>query len=102
MKKLAKMVGKIILILLVGIVLLVINSSILNKIPFGITLPVGWLGTCYYYEYTGFPFSVISIPPPGMLCLASFNIIGYVLNFAFLILLTYIFYIIFRKTITRR
>ncbi len=95
--KIVKIISKIILVLLLGTILLLVNYSILIKIPFGITLPVGWHGTCFHYEHGGFPFSVLSIPPPGTLCSVSFNAIGYTLNFVFLILVAYIFSIILRK-----
>ena len=103
MKAVKTIIGKIILIIVILIILSIINSEVLNKITPGITLPVGWSGgMCYQYEYSGFPFSVLSFPPPGMNCSTSFNVIGSFLNFAFLVLLTYIFYIILGKIVTRK
>ena len=100
--KATKIIGKIILIIIIIIILLVINVRVLIRAPGGITLPWGWEGECYGYKHAGFPFSVLSFPPPGALCLEVWNFLAFTLNFLFLILLTLIAYLVFRRIITKK
>jgi len=119
--KALKIIGKIILVIIIIIILFAINVLILSTIPFGITLPWGWYGghcsyECCDYSYNcfGFPFSVLINTPsydhspeiflidPPIVPFApsdppSFNIIAFVLNFIFLIILTGMVYFIFRR-----
>jgi len=100
--KALRVIGKILLIVIVGIILFVINARILTRAPGGITLPWGWEGGCYGYEHTGFPFSVLSLPTAGLLCLEVWNFFAFSLNFLFLVLSTLAIYLIFRRIVIKR
>jgi len=120
--KALKIIGKIILIIIIIIILFII-TLILTDVPFGIILPFGWgaitspwaifpnmlfgflgVGTpqCDYYEYTGFPFSVTKIGIPRACSEEYFNNIAFVLNFLFLVLSTFIIYLIFRRIFIKK
>ena len=76
---------------------------VLQKFSFGIVLPFGWRGTCYGYTYSGFPFSEVSLPRPGTLCIASDNFIGLLLNYTLIFLIVFTFYRFIRlKTQTKQ
>ena len=75
--------------LFILIVVLMLNIYVLRNIPFGINLPFGWAGSCYESN-TGFPFLVLSYPPPGSFCGGvSTNVLGSVLNLVFLEVLVF-------------
>ena len=92
---------KVIVIVLIVIIAFIIHFY-LFKISFGIVLPFGWDGDCYYYKYNGFPFSEISIPSPGLLCAEGYNFIGTILNYVFSLLLACALYRFLRMIFIRR
>ena len=92
--KISRIIGKIFLSIFFLLIIFRLEG-LLGRNYLGINLPFGW-DHCYGYKYFGFPFSWISYPQPGLLCLPSHNPIALILNLLFPLLIIYIFYRLLR------